>query len=899
MKFTIDPKIFEKYPGVEIGVIVIKGMDNSGRDEGILKLLRMEEANQKKLLAETELGSLAEIAAWREIYRSFGSHPKDDRSSIEALLRRARAGNKEIPHINKLVDLYNYLSLKHHLPAGAEDLDKIKGDIRLTFADGSEEGKTIGSEQPEKCDAGEVFYRDDESFICRKWNWREADRTKIGKDSGNAVLVIEKAPPVFREKLEEALAETEGLIKKHLKAETEISVLSGDIQSMNLVFIPSKKEAVKRMKVPPVKITNPLLSQAESFTAEIVKNVLFSAVKKLYPESEINYYDIKLEHPSNENYGDYSSNIAMIMASKIKIKPIKLAENISRELNDYIGRGQSISYISHSKESKEVEFIVSDILENSNGVVPGFINLKLAEKFLISQMGEVPDSKKSVKTVKTDPFSYKFLTGKKLIFEFTDPNPFKEFHIGHLYSNAVGETIARTSEELGADVRRANYFGDVGMHVAKSIWGMKKLDKKMEDKSLGEKVKYLGEAYALGATAYGEDDKAKEEMTRINFLVFIAAQEYMQKKMKWIPQIDYRQFIRPDEKETEEVAALFEKGREWSLAYFESIYERLGTKFDYYYPESIVGEYGMQTVKDALEKGIFEKSDGAVVFHGEKYGLHTRVFVNALGLPTYEAKELGLAPTKYKDFQYDFSMIITAKEINEYFQVLLKVLSFLKPELAAKTRHLGHGIVRLPEGKMSSRTGKIVTGEKLLEMVKAKLKERLDTTKSDQYTKEESELILEKTAVAAVKYSMLKVALPADLVFDLEKSVNFDGDSGPYLQYTYARCRSVLRKAEESGVKRASEAPVDLNKEEKNLLRTFYKFEEAVLEAGKNFSPSTIAGYLYDLAQKYNLFYSKHSILGKGKALPATQFRIALTQTTSEIVKKGLWLLGIETVEKM
>src|SRR3989344_2999522 len=604
----------------------------------------------------------------------------------------------------------------------------------------------------------------------------------------------------------------------HFKAGTESAILSQNKQSIEFSFEGEKKEHLKENKQDVIKsgegekkvkkipekntaVANPLLKDAEVSTYKKIKSVLFSAFQKLYPDSGIRYGDIKLEHPSSKNYGDYSSNLAMIMASKIKVKPIELAEKISQELNKYIGTGQSMSYSTHSNDYTGSKFIVSDVLENVKAVLPGFINIFLAEKYLISQMGRAPDYGKSVKT------------GKKMIIEFTDPNPFKEFHIGHVYSNSVGESIARINEELGAKVARANYFGDVGMHVAKSIWGMKKLAKNMDNKFLAQKVKYLGEAYAIGATAFEEDEKAKEEMKKINYLVFIAAQDYMQKEMKWEPRINYRQFVKADEKEIQEVGSLFQKGWEWSLAYFESIYRRLGAKFDYYYPESIVG----------------------------KYGLHTRVFINALGLPTYETKELGLAPTKYKDFQYDFSMIVTAKEINEYFQVLLKVLSLVKPDLASKTRHLGHGLVKLPEGKMSSRTGKIISGEALLEMVKTKLKERLHNTGSDNYTKAESEFILEKTAVAAIKYSLLKVALPSDIVFDLEKSVNFEGDSGPYLQYTYARCRRVLRKAEDRGIKymvSSIKYGKKLNEEEKDLLRTFYQFEEVVLEAGRNFLPS-------------------------------------------------------------
>lgn len=227
MKFFVDPKIFEKWPDVTIAGLILRGINNSSKDEDVTRLLRDEEAKTQKELGTTELGSLPEIAVWRKIHKSFGSDPHDFPPSVEALIRRARGG-KTLPNINKLVDLYNYLSVKYRVPAGAEDLEKAKGDVRLAFADGTESGKYIGSDTVENCEAGEVIYRDDEGFICRRWNWREADRTKIDENTKNALLVFEIATPEVSEKLNELLNEAAILAAKYLGGEQIKFTLSKD-----------------------------------------------------------------------------------------------------------------------------------------------------------------------------------------------------------------------------------------------------------------------------------------------------------------------------------------------------------------------------------------------------------------------------------------------------------------------------------------------------------------------------------------------------------------------------------------------------------------------------------------------------------------------------------------------
>ncbi|KKU89396.1 hypothetical protein A3A64_02840 [Candidatus Gottesmanbacteria bacterium RIFCSPLOWO2_01_FULL_48_11] len=234
MKLSVEPKIFETFTGVDIGVVVIDSMDNRGHSEEILGLLRAEEARQKELLTGVELGSLPEISAWREIYRKFGSDPHDFRSSIESLLRRARGGSKPLPQINNLVDLYNFLSLKYHLPVGAEDMDKATGDIILGFSDGTEKGVSLGSDTEEVCYAGEVIYKDTKGFLCRRWNWREADRTKIEEASKRAIMVIEKAAAVPDSTLASALDEAKQLIGQYLGATCRVHILDVNNQEVML-----------------------------------------------------------------------------------------------------------------------------------------------------------------------------------------------------------------------------------------------------------------------------------------------------------------------------------------------------------------------------------------------------------------------------------------------------------------------------------------------------------------------------------------------------------------------------------------------------------------------------------------------------------------------------------------
>jgi arginyl-tRNA synthetase len=387
---------------------------------------------------------------------------------------------------------------------------------------------------------------------------------------------------------------------------------------------------------------------------------------------------------------------------------------------------------------------------------------------------------------------------------------------------------------------------------------MQKLADQMPDGSapLSVRAQFMGSAYALGAKDYEDAERAKKEIHELNKKVY----------------------TRFDKKVNE----LYDKGRVWSLEYFDEIYKRLGTKFERHYFESEVGEEGVKLVREFLKKGVFEESEGAIIFPGKKHGLHNRVFINSLGLPTYEAKDLGLAPTKHRDFAYDRSIIITAREQAEYFKVVLKALSLINHDLAEKTTHISHGLVRLPGGKMSSRTGNVITGVWLMDEAVARIQKEYQDMNHE---------VAEKVGLAAIKFALLKSAIGRDVEFDFDESISLNGASGPYLQYTYVRTQSVLTKNQKSKIKNQS-SNSNLNNEEKEVLRKLVYFPEVVASAREKLSPNLLAEYLFELSQGFNLFYQKHKIADN-------PIRLELTQAVGQTLKNGLLLLGIETVARM
>jgi arginyl-tRNA synthetase len=370
----------------------------------------------------------------------------------------------------------------------------------------------------------------------------------------------------------------------------------------------------------------------------------------------------------------------------------------------------------------------------------------------------------------------------------------------------------------------------------------------------------FGKAYAFGNDAYENNEDAKKEIVEINKKIYDRSDAHINE--------------------------LYDEGKKVSLAYFETMYKKLGTKFDYYFFESDVADFGKTTVLENIENGVFEKGEGgAVIYKGEKDGLHTRVFINSQGLPTYEAKELGLAKIKYDTFPYDLSIVVTGNEINAYFKVLLSAMKEIFPNLAHTTKHISNGMLRLPTGKMSSRTGNIITAESLLNHISEKLLEKIPA---------ENTQLLNDVSVAAVKYSILRQEIGKDIIFDFDKSISFTGDSGPYLQYTHARCASLLEKGRSEGIEPQNENPIT---ETLAVEKILFQFPNAVLRAAEEHRPHHVANYLHTLASAFNTFYNDVSIVKKDD--PSSAYKLFVVNAVKQTLANGLQLLGIQAPERM
>ena len=617
-----------------------------------------------------------------------------------------------------------------------------------------------------------------------------------------------------------------------------------------------------------------------------LQDAIKQAVKTAY---DVDLQEVHLEHPENPLFGDFSTNVALLLIKYVDQPALLIAKKLAYELNQM-------------ELSIKIGEKMVPLFKSIDFAPPGFLNFTLSVDWLKNVLWEISEEGKTYG-------ARDFLDGHKVMIEYTDPNPFKVFHIGHLMTNAIGESLAGIHEFLGAEVYRVNYQGDVGMHVAKSLWGL--LNKMEEDdisladleqKPLVERVAYLGAAYAKGATAFKDNEKAVSEMKGINFQAYLAAQEMLIETENWEPVIDFKAFVDKEKQvfDYEQVKEAYIKGREWSLDYFETIYSRLGSEFEHYYFESKVGELGLDIVNNNIDNGVFEKDDGAVIFKGETFGLHTRVFANSLGLPVYEAKDLGLAFLKSQDVEYDSSIIVTANEINTYFEVVLKAMSLINPDLAAKTKHLGHGMMKFKEGKMSSRTGKIIGGEDLVNEVRDVVLEKMKTSETNTVPSDQLEETADKISVAAVKYTILKNGIGNDISYDPDAITSLQGNTGPYLLYTHARTNSVLEKAYGDNKKEGFEKyeyAEDLAAQESEVLRHIYKFPEVVGLSGERLAPNLIATYLHDLAQKYNTLYAELPI---NTASPGErELRLHITYCVRQVLRNGLRLLGIPVVDKM
>lgn len=528
-------------------------------------------------------------------------------------------------------------------------------------------------------------------------------------------------------------------------------------------------------------------------------------------------------------FGDFATNVALQLAGRVGKSPREVAEQLAEALR---------------QTGEFAEVTVAG---------PGFINVRLANGSLENQLESMHEG-----YGKPDTYA-----GKTIITEYSDPNPFKVLHAGHFYTSVVGDAMSRLIEFAGGTVHRVNFGGDVGMHVAKTMWAiLQKLGgehpEKLNDIPSESRSEWMAEQYVIGTDVYEDDEAARADIVALNKKVYQ---------------------LHSDNDHESALAQIYWTCRQWSYDYFTAFYARIGTNFERYIPESETAPLGLATVREQQEKGVYTESDGAVVFVGEPYGLHTRVFINAEGLPTYEAKDVGLSIKKWNEYSFDQSIIITGNDITEYMKVVLKSIEQFQSELAHRTLHVTHGNVKLPGGvKMSSRKGNILRAVDVLSSA-------TEATEAIQPGSDES------VVLGAIKYAFLKNRVGPDVIFDVNESVALHGNSGPYLQYAHARASSLLQKGTAEPALQGS----DFDEAERSLLVKLTEFPEIMQAAAAQLAPHLVCTYAYELTQVFNRFYEQSRIIGDGREA----HRLKLVQAYALILKQSLSVLGIAAPETL
>jgi arginyl-tRNA synthetase len=540
----------------------------------------------------------------------------------------------------------------------------------------------------------------------------------------------------------------------------------------------------------------------------MIKNDIEKAIAEALVSLDAGEVSFVVERPAEIEHGDYATNAALVAAKILKKNPKEVAEALAAKL-------------------------ALPAVEKIEVAGAGFINVTLAGNAVKEMVHQAHDTRWGSSNTKS---------GKLVLVEYTSPNLFKPLHIGNLVGNILGESIARLCEASGATVKRLNYPSDIGLTVAKGVWGLWKNNLDPSD------IAQLGKAYVLGNAAYDTDAEAKKEIEDINKAL------YENSNPAW--------------------AQLRSAGIETSRRHLDDLCKKLGTIFDKEFFESESGPVGREIVTKNVGT-IFEESKGAVVYKGEAEGLHTRVFLNSAGLPTYEAKEVGLFDLKSKAYpDFDVSITVTGSEQRDFFKVVFAAIQkvFVGRVAGKDLKHIANGFLRLTTGKMSSRLGNVITGESLIADLTEEARGRQDV------------------AIGAIKYAVLKSGSDKNIMFDPAKSLSLEGDSGPYVQYALVRARAVLRKALEATAtdpEPAGPSPLE---------RLLVHFPEVVERAAGELEPHFVVTYLTELASDFNRWYASERFIVDGKVSSRT---IAVVKAVENTLARGLHLLGIPAPEEM
>lgn len=518
-------------------------------------------------------------------------------------------------------------------------------------------------------------------------------------------------------------------------------------------------------------------------------------------------------------------------------------------------------------------------------VIKGFVNVRFSRNFWMEMLHQIFNDKAYGTSISGTP--------RYVMVEYSSPNTNKPLHLGHIRNNLLGFSVSRLLEATGHRVVKANLVNDRGIHICKSMLAWKKWGNGKTPESSGEKGDHLvGDFYVMFDKEY---KKQIEELVAGGM-----PREEAENKAPVL--LEAQEMLRKWEAKDEEILNLWKTMNQWVYDGFDVTYRELGVEFDKIYHESETYLLGKQLVSEGLEKGVFfRKPDNSVWIDLTSEGLDQKVLLRSDGTSVYITQDIGTAHQRFVEYPIDEIIYVVGNEQNYHFQVLSLIMQKLGFSWGRNLHHLSYGMVELPEGKMKSREGTVVDADDLIaEMVETARIMSLELGKLEGFSEEDSKRIYRAVGLGALKYFILKVDPRKNMTFDPKESIDFNGNTGPFIQYTYARINSLRKKSAEHSPSssRSFSFSIEMNEKENDLVRNLYRFPEVVREAAETFNPSLVANYIYDLSKEYNQFYHEYSIL-KAETPDLVNFRVLLSECTGRVISFGMHLLGIDVPERM
>ena len=538
--------------------------------------------------------------------------------------------------------------------------------------------------------------------------------------------------------------------------------------------------------------------------------------------------------------------------------------------------------------------IANTDLVSSFNTVKGFLNLVIAPAQWLQLLATIDADAHYGLQLPTDD-------SPLTIVEYSSPNTNKPLHLGHVRNNLLGWAVSKIAEANNQRVVKTNIVNDRGIHICKSMLAWLKYGNGETPESSGKKGDHLVGDYYV---AFDQHYRAEVAELKAQLIAQGVSEEEAETRAKAeVPlMVEAREMLRKWEQGDEEVRALWRKMNEWVYAGFDETYKALGVSFDKIYYESDTYLEGKEKVEEGLAKGLFyRREDGSVWADFTKEGLDEKLLLRADGTSVYMTQDIGTAKLRFRDYPINKMVYVVGNEQNYHFQVLSLLLDRLGFEWGKSLVHFSYGMVELPNGKMKSREGTVVDADDLVEGMVEQARRTMDEAgKNTDMSEAEKQEVARIVGLGALKYFLLKVDARKNMVFNPEESIDFNGNTGPFIQYTYARIRSILRKAQDAGIVLSEELPtgVEISTKEEEIIQRLADFRGVVEAAGEDYSPSGIANYCYELVKLYNQFYHEFQILREEDAAKRN-FRLILSRNVAKVVRLGMELLGIEMPERM